>query len=309
MELTVGASIFIALFILIAGVMWLKEISVASKMVEYTVLFPEVGTLQKGDPVTVNGVKRGSASHISLYKAQAAVVIKLDKNVVLTDSCKITIQNIGLMGERKIGIQLSEKGTPYKPNTKKQATYITGYFDTGIAEAMGMLGRVLLDVQSLLGILSNIIEKTVGDTDFLELFDNILARVDTITILAEDLVVKNKPDLDRTMDNLHRISADVKSLIDVNGPHISSIMENGAQLTTQALSIADNADSIAQSLKSMINAIDNGEGSIGMLLKDENFYTDLKSSLADLDTLIQDVNNNGLKLRIKLGFRKDRNKK
>jgi len=65
--------------------------------------------------------------------------------VPLTDSSKITVQNIGLMGERMVGVQLSGKGALCKPNGKGKngTTYINGYFDTGIAEAMGMVGTVL----------------------------------------------------------------------------------------------------------------------------------------------------------------------
>jgi phospholipid/cholesterol/gamma-HCH transport system substrate-binding protein len=307
-ELTVGASIFIALFVLIAGVMWLKEINIASKMVEYTVLFPNVGTLQVGDPVTVSGVKRGEAAKIYLYKAQAAVVIKLDRTIRLTDSSTITIQNIGLMGERQIGIQLSENGTPYRPNTKQQVTMIQGRFDSGIAEAMGMLGRVLTDVQSLLQNVTQIIDTTIGDTSFVTFFDKVVGRLDTVTYLVEDIVTQNKSEINSSLANLHTITSDVQSLLDENKPHINSIMANGSELTGRAVTLAQRADSIATSLKGMVNAIERGEGSIGMLVQDEQFYHKLKESVSGLDTLLDDVNQNGLKLRIKLGFKTDNKK-
>lgn len=59
MDLVVGGSIIIAIVILVAGVLWLKEVSITSKMVSYTVLFTNVGALQVGDPVMVNGVNKG----------------------------------------------------------------------------------------------------------------------------------------------------------------------------------------------------------------------------------------------------------
>jgi len=110
-ELIVGGTIFIALFILIAGVLWLKGALVMNKMVQYSVLFPNVGTLQPGDPVVVNGVRKGSVSTIDLKGARVAVTINLDKDVALTDASKVTVQNIGLMGERMVGIQLDAAGS------------------------------------------------------------------------------------------------------------------------------------------------------------------------------------------------------
>jgi phospholipid/cholesterol/gamma-HCH transport system substrate-binding protein len=301
-ELLVGASIFLALFFLIAGVMWLKEINVARKLVEYTVVFPNVGVLQVGDPVTCNGLKRGTISKMYLREPQVAVVMSIDRNVKLTDSCIITVQNIGLMGERMIGIQLSQEGTRYKPDTKDRKNYIQGYFDSGIAEAMGMLGRVLEDAQSLITVVREIIDETVGDSDFVDFFNTVVARLDTVTYLVETLVADNKPGIQRAISNLQLVTADVKGLLDQNSTHINNILANGSELTDQALTITANLDKISATVKTMLEDIERGEGTIGKLVKEEDFYRDLKASLADIDTLVKDINENGLKLRVKLGF-------
>ncbi len=66
----VGGVIFLSLFILIAGILWLKEVSFSQKTVSYTVLFPNIGTLQVGDPVTANGVKKGIVKRLYLYKSK-----------------------------------------------------------------------------------------------------------------------------------------------------------------------------------------------------------------------------------------------
>jgi hypothetical protein len=39
-------------------------------------------------------------------------------------------------------------------------------------------------------------------------------------------------------------------------------------------------------------------------MQDENLYASLKGSIQALDTLVKDVQDEGLKLRIKLGFKK-----
>lgn len=169
-DLIVGGVIFISLFILISGVLWLKETSISRKSVQYTFLFPNIGSLQKGDPVMVNGVKCGLVSKIYLFKSKVAVEIKLDKNVTFTDSSTIAVQNIGLMGERMVGILLSEKGKIHTPDKKDKINYINGSFDSGIAEAMGMLGGVLGEVLELVDTVQEIVHKTVGDTHFVDFF-------------------------------------------------------------------------------------------------------------------------------------------
>jgi phospholipid/cholesterol/gamma-HCH transport system substrate-binding protein len=299
MELIVGGTILIAAIILIAGVLWLKGAMVTGKMVGYSVLFPNVGTLSLGDPVMVNGVKKGTVTNIYLHGPKVAVDITLEKDVTLTDSSKITVQNIGLMGERMVGVQLSDKGSPYKPNKAGNAkTYINGYFDTGIAEAMGMVGTVLGDVRELVRNVSFIVDSTVGDTAFFRKFRRIVSRLDTVTVMAEGLIADNRPSINRSIASVEKVTSGVSALIDSNSLRVNTILSNGAQLSARAGVLTGKIDSLTENLRIMVNRINNGEGSVGLLLKDEQFYYNVKKSIGDLDTLVQEVNRKGLKLNI-----------
>jgi phospholipid/cholesterol/gamma-HCH transport system substrate-binding protein len=299
-ELVVGGVIFLSLFILTAGILWLKEVKVSSSMVRYTVLFPNIGTLQQGDPVTVNGVKKGFVAGISLYNSKVAVVLKIDKNIVFTDSSKVTVQNIGLMGERMVGIQLSEKGIPYTPDSRNKITYIPGFFDSGIAEAMGMLGSVLSDVSTLIDTVQTIVKKTVGDTGFIAFFGTLIIRLDTISAMVGQLIRDNRTELTASISNVHTISSDLKHLLARNSSTVDTIMARGNQLTAEALEITDRIDSLTINLNMIASRIERGEGSIGALVNDDAFVMDLKRSVADLDSLVKNVDAKGLKLRLKL---------
>jgi len=299
-DLVVGGVIFISLFILIAGVLWLKQVSVARKMVKYTVLFPNIGTLQKGDPVTVNGVKRGSVARIYLHESQVAVEMNLDKAVKFTDSSTVAVQNIGLMGERMVGILLSDKGKPHVPDTKHNISYIQGHFDSGIAEAVGLLGEALTEVLALIDTVEDIIEQTVGDTDFIDFFNSFVNRIDTIVYLVERLVKENERDITVAIDNVRTLSTDLKNLLQDNRARVDHILANGSELTDAALTIAARIDSIAATVNGIISDLEAGKGSVGVLLEDETFITELKESMAGLDSLVNDISDNGLKLRVKL---------
>jgi phospholipid/cholesterol/gamma-HCH transport system substrate-binding protein len=308
MEFIVGGFILIALFILIAGVLWLKSSTIARSMVEYTVMFPDVGMLSQGDPIKVNGVSKGVTKSIRLRGTKVEVVIKLDKDITLTDSSTITIQNIGLMGERMISIRLSDRGAAIKPNGKGSITVLKGNFDSGIAEAMGMLGTVLTDVRTLVANVSSIVDSTVGDTAFFRSFSRIVGRLDTVTRLAQSLVKDNKGKIDKSLTNVKTVTSDIKELLDSNKAQLNTMVSNGTLLTSRALVIAGTVDTITTSLQTMIKRLEKGEGSMGMLLTDEQFYKDLKKAVGDLDSLLSEVKQDGLKLRLKLGFKKETKK-
>lgn len=304
MDLIVGGSILISLVILIGGVLWLKDASISSKMVSYSILYPNVGTLQIGDPVKINGVTKGTVSDIYLRQDSVAVVIKLDKSVKLNDSCKFSVQNIGLMGERGIGIEYSNKGKTLQPNNKSDTIFIPGYFDPGIAEAMAMLGTVLIDVEHLVANVGTIVQTTIGDSAFISLFNTLVQRLDTITDVAQSIIKDNKPVIDNSFKNLQSISTDLKGILDKNSNHLDAIMNNGDSLSAYAVTIAAQFQTLAQSAKNILDQVENGNGSLGMLVNDKQFYLDLKKTIGDLDTLINHVQGDALKLRIKLGFGK-----
>ncbi len=299
-DLIVGGVIFISLFILIAGILWLKEVSLSSKMAKYTIMFPNVGHLQSGNPVKVNGVRQGSVSRIYLYESKVAVEIKLDKEVTITDSCSFVVQNIGIMGERMIGIQLGGGGKPYVPDTKDSVTFINGFFDSGIAEAMGMMGSVLKQVEALVDTVDRILQQTVGNSEFVTFFNTIVNRLDTIILVVDNLVQGNEKKINASLNNVHIITADIKNLLKTNSANVNGIVEDGSQLTQIALSIAERIDSITVSVNDIVTGIENGQGSIGMLIEDESVVRDLKTAINDLDSLVNDISDDALKLRIKL---------
>jgi phospholipid/cholesterol/gamma-HCH transport system substrate-binding protein len=300
MELIVGGTIFIALFILIAGVLWLKGTLVTNKMVQYCVMFPNVGTLQPGDPVMVNGVKKGSVRTIALHGVRVEAIIDLDKDVRLTDASRITVQNIGLMGERMVGIQLEEGGKVIPPNGKKKdcVVPIEGHFDTGIAEAMGMIGTVLSDVRTLVKNIDWIVDGTVGDTSFFTQFKRIVSRLETVTIAVQGLIEQNRPSIDRSVAALEKVSTEVSGIVDTNKSRINSLASDGALLGSKAVAIATRIDSLTRCLETIVTRIDKGEGTAGILLKNDQFYHDLKRTVVDLDTFITTANRKGVKLHI-----------
>jgi len=311
-DLVVGAIIFISLFILLAGVLWLKEVSITSKQVKYTVLFPQVGELAPGNAVKINGVKCGQVYRIYLHEPskKVAVEIKVNRNNTFTDSSILSIKNIGIMGERMINITLSEKGKMCIPDTKDKINYINGYFDYGIAETMGMLGNILDDVQLLVDTIGIIVHQTVGNPEFVLFFNTVIKRIDSVVILVDNLIKDNQDEIKTSIHSIQTVSTELKNLIAENRGNVNGIISDGKGLTEKAVNITDRLDSMTVTMNSVINYISMGKGSIGMMIKDESTVTDLKKTMYDLDMLVKEIRNDALKLRIKIfGNRKYFNNK
>ncbi|MCL1945726.1 MAG: MlaD family protein [Chitinivibrionia bacterium] len=309
-DLLVGIVILAALVLLIAGIMWLKAFSITQKMVTYTAVFSNIGGLQVGDPVAVNGLKKGSVSGIELYGSLVAVHFKLDSEVPFTDSAIVAVKNVGLMGERKVEISLSDKGKRWEPNYGKRVRqYIKGNFDSGIAEAIGMLGDFMADASALVDSVSVLLDATLNSPEFKDFYDRTVVRLDTIVEVVDRLLKNNDEKVDQIVGSLKTTTKNLDAIVVQNKSGINNIVGNADSLTNRAADLMLDLDSLLADLKSITSKIDAGSGSVGQLINDSTTVDELMATVAKLDTLLNEVRDDGLRLRVKLGFGEKKKKK
>jgi len=294
----IGAGVFLSLFVLFTGVLWFKLYNISRKTVVYTILFPDIGTLKSGDPVLVNGTKQGRVSNICLDEKHVTVLIEVNRKFALTDSCIFSVQNIGLMGERVVGIQLSAKGQPYSPNGKNNVTFIKGKFDGGISESMMMTGGVFDKSLNLIATINKIFNQTVIDSEYIDIFRTGVNRLDNIVLLVEKLIYENKSDIENSFDNVTLKKSEIDEILNFNSGTVTQLKLNGEQLSKEGARIKDRIDSVATVIGSIISDIEDGKGSIGIVVSDTSVVEYIKNTIETLDTIVDEIYDNGLKIRI-----------
>ena len=200
-DFIVGLVTIIALIVLVIGVLWLKGEGFSSSQQTYSVLFPQVGGLQVGDPVAVNGLRVGSVSDITLSKDLVLVKLGLQKKQEITSASKVVVVESGLLGEKKVEIFYVSGGTPIDP---KSPHPIQGEYRGGIAEAAASLGAMAKQVSVLLDTLQESINelasKMQGDNSIVSFLDTLVTRLDTITLATERIVVGNEDKIKKILN-------------------------------------------------------------------------------------------------------------
>lgn len=309
--MVVGGVIILSLVILITSVLWLRNMSVAGEYVYYTIKFDEVGTLQINNPVKVLGVTMGKVKAINLKEFSVEVVVELSKQVRLTDSSQVVVQNIGLMGERMIGIKPSPKGKTYKPDNKRHLSeaLLVGVYDSGIPEVMGLLGKLIPKVTNIVDTVSDIVYRTVGhkNENFDKHFNSILVQVDSLTTLLHAIADDNDENINSIVNNAHDVSKRLKRVVRTHSSNVDTLVDeskglirNLDTLTVDAHDLLGSVDSLVLSVDSLVAGIQEGKGSVGVLLKDNELSTNLLQTIKDLDSLVNNVDDDALKLRIKI---------
>ncbi|MCP4631389.1 MAG: MCE family protein [candidate division Zixibacteria bacterium] len=283
-ELQVGIVIFLAIIILGYGILWLKEYRFNIERYSYAVYFPETGSLDIGDPVAVLGVDKGEVEDIVLKSGNRVLVtFNLTKDVVLKSDTEFTIMNIGLMGERFIQVKPG-----YSDSLLDLSSPVSGYYDTGIPEVMGMLGRGIDEMRELIRILTGTIGTEQASTDIKTIISNMLK----ITQKTKTLLDSTGGELTSAVNNLSYSSAKLKTIIDSNEHKLQNTITNFDSASTEFVKLTKDLTKISKDLKVITTKLNSDDNTVGLLLKDRKLYDQLNSTAVNLDSLIIDIKKN-----------------
>lgn len=282
-ELRVGIVMAIAAIILFLGIIWIKEYRFNVERYKYEVLFPNVGALGVGDPVTVLGVKKGTVESIILSGGDVLVTFNLTTDVKLKKDAKFTVMNIGLMGERFIDVSPG-----HSPELLDLSRPVEGFYDTGIPEVMGMAGQMLDEIRRLVAHLEGIFGTEWSQESFKE-------TIKDLRKLSSDLVTlldRNKDKLEKTATDLSYTSSELKALVERNKEKLQSSVDNFTTSSAKLDTITTTLSSLSVSLKNLTQKIESGEGTFGKLVNDSTLYNDLRKTTNNLDELVTDIKKN-----------------
>ncbi|KPL03563.1 MAG: hypothetical protein AMJ73_06340 [candidate division Zixibacteria bacterium SM1_73] len=282
-ELRVGLVVVVAVAILVVGIIWIKGIKFNQTKYRYSVIFPEVGTLKVGDPVSVSGVDKGKVKKIQLYQGDVLVTLDLSTDVVLKKDANFTVKNIGLMGERFVAVQ-----TGYSDTLLDLSQPIRGNYDSGVSEVMGRMGEMI----DQLGRLVANLEGVLGTKWSRESMTQIIKNLKEISHDMNALLNRNKGKFDQTMDNLSHSSAELKKIIDENKEKLQTTVDNFGEASVKLDNVVTVLDTISISLKKLTSKIESGEGTLGQLVNDTTLYEQIKKTAQHVDDLILDIKKN-----------------
>ncbi len=282
-EIKVGLTVIAAGLILFFGIIWVKEYKFNVERFNYAVLFPNIGSLEIGDPISVLGVKKGEVREVEISGNNVLVSFNLTKDVKLKSDARFTVMNIGLMGERFINI---EPGVSSELLDLSFPTH--GFYDTGIPEVMGMMGAAIHEVRHLIAVL----EGTVGTPAATTSIKNIIDNLEVVSTEMRKMTLANKDKMSQAIDDLSVSSATLRKFADSNDQKMQGIMDNLSEASDDFRVIAGRLDTLSDSVNRLVADLEQGKGTLGKTLQDEQLYEMLLKSVSTLDTLVTDIKAN-----------------
>lgn len=290
-ELKIGLVAIITIGTLFIGVNYLKGLNVLSSSRTYYAQYENIGGLQVGSSVLVNGYKVGTVSNIDLLienNQELLVTISIEKEFAMPSNTICKIVNQDLMGTKGISLLLGDA---------------TDFLEVGDTLNGSVEGTLQDEVNAQILPLKNKAEQLIGSMDSVMMIVTAVLNKDTRESLRNSL-----QSLDKTFLLMTETMIKVDSMVAVNDDRITKVVKNLESITSNLESsngdiknILTNFSTLSDSLakadialvlkniNSITTKINSGEGSIGLLLKDDKIYDNFEKSTRELAELLEDI--------------------
>ncbi len=278
-DFKIGFVAAVAIFILYFGLNFLKGIDIFSSVNHYHGTYNNLGGLVTSAPVYIKGLKVGQVDEIRYdftMEPAFTVGISVERKIVLPHGTQMMMGDDGLMGGKCIQLILPENGTAttgvYANYDQLESGVQSGLLDQLTTELLPKINSAVYRVDSLLGSVQRIVDSE-------ELANSLVSIERTTSDLANSsnsLKQFMANDVPALADNLQVITDD-----------FAEVGSNLKDIDFEAMALS--AENTLQNLEVLSAKVNDKEGTLGMLLNDNNLYLNLQNTVTSADKLLIDL--------------------
>lgn len=273
-ELQVGMLVVVALATLVWGIVWLSGADIAGPGLRVYGLTPDAGQITGGARIYLLGVDVGSVKRVRIADRRVVVTLDIDYEGTLPADTRGLIVPAGFLGNQMVRLQ-------------------PGRADVPLASGDTIPLDRVPDLQALIG--------DVGDqaTNLMEEAANVLSEETAREIRAsssalasamrelQGMVSEQRQTLDRLLANLDRAS---EGLADAtSGPELPRTVARLDSLSSHLARAGSGLDSTSHALASILARVDEGEGTLGRLVQDEELYDKVTAAMENLQVASEEI--------------------
>ena len=291
-ETKVGVLTVVAITILLLGYSYLKGSDVFSGDNRFYAVYRSVEGLTVSKPVLVNGFPIGKVSKMELQPDGRTIVeFKIQQKYNVPVNTLAKLESTDLLGGKAI---IFELGTSKEYADDR---------DTLRADVQGSLAESLQPIQRKAELLFAKLDSTLSsvnkilnpdfqknvDRSFLSIA-NSLQTLEGTTKKIDNLVGSQSSHIGNIMNNAEVVSSNLK----VTTAHLQTVSTNFETFSTDLANgnvkqTLDNANKTVADLQATVAKINNGTGSISLLLNDDQMYKNLNAASGNLNNLFIDI--------------------
>ncbi len=261
--------------------------------------------IRSGTPIMYKGLKVGEVKDVMMKDNQILTRVNIYREFEIPDNVRFNVKQSGFVGQKFVELEAD-------PNMKSQAPLQNNYEYDGrqstanLDAVMAKLNDVAAEMTVLLKTFNEVITTDKSKDALQDSISNLKDITDSIknivssneqniqdviinaTDMIEQLITKNEKNLNTSINNIAEISQTLKKftesvdeLLANNHDNIDSSLKNLKEITDKVNSTMDDIEKIT-------NDINEGNGTLGMLINDNKTKNDIKKVVSGVSSFFGD---------------------
>ncbi|MEW6482459.1 MAG: MlaD family protein [bacterium] len=277
-ELKIGIFVGIGLFILAFLIIAIGDVKLGQGGYTFTIRFNYISGIRDGAPVMVSGMDAGCVKGLYLKNNKVYVKVWVKKDVEIPSDSMITINTLGLLGEKYVEITLGKSRS-----VVKNGDFLVGINPVNVSEILERSEIVVYKMERTVTIL----DKLMGEKEMLLNLENSLKNLAIITKDSSEIISKNKREIIEAINNISIASKAIADITKENKENIRScIVElKEASLSLQKTAKSIDREALSNSISNFNKATERFNKIAGVVKPDE-----LKSAIASFNEAADNLN-------------------
>lgn len=291
-SILIAVSFIIAMLLFVWGFNFLKGKSLLKNQFNFYAVYDNSKGLLPGDLVTINGMQVGTVSALDFHPSQdGSIVVEftIGKELNIPDNSVVELSS-SMMGAVSLNIRLGDSKTFAQNNDTLNSNI----------------------EQSTMSLITETLTPLKDNLD-----DLVVSLNDLTTNLNDILNSEFKKNINdgansfaSSMDNIETISTDLQQLVDSEDGKLTMVVNNLETITDNFTTVSDSLmkidyNQLVGSLENCVNefntllsGINNGEGSAGLLVKNDSLYNNVNETVATLQYILEEIKKNPKKIKL-----------
>lgn len=288
-ELKIGVFVVIVSVASFFLINYLRGEDIMNKEIEVTARYETVEGLVASAPVYIKGYKAGKVSQVtySPENGDFQVICSIRKEFLIPNDSRMTIYGVDIMGTKGVRIDFGTSEIMVEDGGMLVPAIEAGLMDGLAAEIGPLLSKVSTTLDSL-GVTVSGVNRVLSEKNTASISKTIAHLEKTMADVRNiaSSVEGRSAELEAFIANLSELSDSFNGIATKVDTTVTGVNELMATLNEAEL------DKVVTSLNTLLENINDPEGSVGKLLTDDSVYNSVDSLLNDVDTLVKKIQEN-----------------
>lgn len=297
-EFKIGLVVTVAAALLYWGINFLKGKDVFSNERIFIAVYNDVAGLERTNPVTINGLAVGQVRNMKFTgDGQARVVIELvlKNQIDIPQNSSAKIISSDLLGSKAVEIRLGnspELAQPGDTLVSEVEASIKDEVNRQLQPLKVKAENLMSSIDTVLTMLQSVFssDNTDNFAKSVKSIANSFENLESTTGTLDTLISGQKNRMERIFENIEAITQNLKN----NEGELNNIIANFSSVSDTLAKVKfaqtmARVDKTMHELAQISEKINQGDGSLGMLINDDSLYIELEKTSRDLNLLLEDI--------------------